>query len=62
MRDIDLPRLAGIADALAASGRSDLAAYIVEILYYCGERRTHGDRVVPFPRRPHNRRFHSLRT
>jgi hypothetical protein len=46
--DVNLTALAGAADALSANGRADLAAYIVEALYYCGERQLHRDNVVPF--------------
>jgi hypothetical protein len=48
LQDVNLGALAGVADALAASGRGDLAAYVVEVLYYCGEWRLDNDNVVPF--------------
>jgi hypothetical protein len=60
IRDIDLAGLASIADALAASGRGDLAAHIVEILYYCGERRTHTERVIAFSQHVQSRRYRLL--
>ena len=48
VRGINLAALATVANALAASGRDDLAANIVEILYYCADQRTWRNNVVPF--------------
>jgi hypothetical protein len=36
--NLDLMQLAGVADALFSDGRRDLAAQLVQILYYCAER------------------------
>jgi hypothetical protein len=57
--DVDLTMLAGIADTLSANGRGDLAAHMVEVLYYCGERRLRTDNVVPFGPPTPARRFRS---
>ena len=44
---VKLADLACVADALLADGRSDLAAQIVLVLYYCAERQIDTDNVVP---------------
>jgi hypothetical protein len=51
INDVNLAALAGVADALSAIGRGDLAAHIVEVMYYCGERRMHHDNIIQFARR-----------
>jgi hypothetical protein len=45
---VDVADLAGVADALLADGRSDLAAQIIQVMFYCAERQTQGDNIVPF--------------
>lgn len=45
---VDLAHLAGVADALVVDGRSDLAAYVVQVLYYCADRQVDRDNIVPF--------------
>jgi hypothetical protein len=49
VRDVDLVSLASTADALSAEGRNDLAAFIVEALYYCAERQRDHENVILFP-------------
>jgi hypothetical protein len=55
--DVNLSVLASAADALSANGRPDLAAYVVEVLYYCGERRLRVDNVVAFSQRRPDRQI-----
>jgi hypothetical protein len=45
---VDVADLAGVADALLADGRSDLAAQIIQVMFYCAERQAEGDNIVPF--------------
>jgi hypothetical protein len=44
---VDLSTLAGVADALLADGRGELAADVVEVLFYCADRQLGSDNVVP---------------
>jgi hypothetical protein len=45
---VDVTELAGVADALLADGRSDLAAQIILVMYYCAERQVDQANIVPF--------------
>jgi hypothetical protein len=53
IHDVDLTKLAGVADTLLDAGRADLAAQIVAALYYIAERQIDRNNVVSFrdPRR-----------
>ncbi len=45
---VNLRELAGVADALVAEGRSDLAAKMILVMYYCADRQIDTDNVIPF--------------
>jgi hypothetical protein len=45
---VDVADLAGVADALLADGRSDLAAQVILVMYYCAERQADRGNIVPF--------------
>ena len=51
IRDVNVALLAGVADALMADGRGDLAQRIIEVLYYCAERQIDNDNIVALPDR-----------
>jgi hypothetical protein len=53
IQSVDVADLAGVADALLADGRSDLAAQIILVMYYCAERQAEVGNVIPF--RDHSR-------
>ena len=46
IRDVNVTQLAGVADALFADGRGDLARRVVEVLFYCAERQIDNDNVI----------------
>jgi hypothetical protein len=49
IHEVDLVSLASTADALSADGRIDLAAFVIEVLYYCAERQIDHKNVIAFP-------------